>query len=161
MKYVVLGTTIRSDAWAAYNRIRDSGYGHQVVNHSVGFATFDNVLANFTVGLINTNVIEGLWRDVKDLVHPRHRTVKKTPIKLVEYLWRYNNRLTKWEGLERCLKRTRFETLAGLEVAAGPVQFVTEESGYEDPSSEYLIGRDSSDIEGKLFNTMNSIRHLH
>ena len=60
--------------------------------------------------MINTNTIEGLWRDVKSLVHPRYRTAKHCPARLLEYLWRYENRDNGLiRGMERCLQEVSFQ----------------------------------------------------
>lgn len=124
------GSVIRSDGWRAYaalhpndvrlqnNVFASANYSpdqfffsrHEVVNHSVGFATRDQVRGNHTEGLINTNSIEGLWREVKAFVQPRHRTVAHCPSRLLEYLWRYENRSTGLtRGLQRCLREVSFD----------------------------------------------------
>ena len=110
-KYVGPGSVIRSDGWGAYGglhprewtdrvtgellvapRTENHVYIHQVVNHSVNFSTTDQVRQNNTAGEINTNIVEGMWREVKDLVTPRYRTKKECPKKLLEYLWRWYNK---------------------------------------------------------------------
>lgn len=124
------GAVIRSDGWRAYSSLHPddvrlqnhifapANYSssefffrrHEVVNHSHGFATRDNVEGNHTEGMINTNTIEGLWRDVKSLVHPRYRTAKHCPARLLEYLWRYENRDNGLiRGMERCLQEVSFQ----------------------------------------------------
>ena len=52
-EWVLPGTTVISDGWAAYHNISKHGYGHEVVNHSVEFVnnTGDH-----------TNKIEGTLR---------------------------------------------------------------------------------------------------
>lgn len=122
-KYVLPGTTIRTDGWRAYSGLhrreymdRRTGalvvalanddqymYQHQVVNHSINFATEDHVRQNRTVGLINTNIIEGMWNHVKKDLSARHRTKKECPYRLVEYLWHYENRNNIWNALVRGL----------------------------------------------------------
>ena len=107
------GSVIRSDDWAAYSSLHPgdvrhpTGYSdnrqeytrlglhfrrHEVVNHSVGFATIDQVRGNRTVGLINTNLIEGMWTAVKNTIKSVYRTEDACPGKLLEFLWRQQNK---------------------------------------------------------------------
>ena len=123
------GTIIRSDGWAAYNSLHpedvllESGYRdnrteysrqglhfrlHQVVNHSDNYATIDQVRGNYTVGLINTNLIEGVWTAVKRTIAPVYRTNRDCPGKLMEFLWRDQNKNNIYEGVKRMLKEVRF-----------------------------------------------------
>jgi hypothetical protein len=102
-KYCKRGFVIRSDGWRAYRALHDRNSrsrvpvpapddgsadfesegglffrAHQVVNHSRGFATVDQVTTNPPVsqvpvsGLIHTNIIESLWRELKVFIHPRY-----------------------------------------------------------------------------------------
>ncbi|CAO3657442.1 unnamed protein product [Mucor hiemalis] len=88
-----------SDGWAAYSGLhpsdtrsiasrgnntivysnlqgyRDGNYifrQHQVINHSVAYSGCDMVLGNNTVEDINTNMIEGVWKDIKNAIHGRN-----------------------------------------------------------------------------------------
>ncbi|KAG2228631.1 hypothetical protein INT48_001335 [Thamnidium elegans] len=81
---------------------------HQVVNHSINFATEDQVQGNQTEGLIHTNVIEGLWTPIKRFIHPRNRTIKDCPGKLLEFMWRRENQgLGLKTGMERCIREVQ------------------------------------------------------
>lgn len=128
------GSVIRSDGWRAYrplhrapplpahvdNGAQDFDAGglffraHQVVNHSQGFTTNDQVLSNPHVSLtpvsgnIHTNIIESLWRDMKIFIAPRYRTEKDCHRKLLEYLWHTANRGHLIEGMNRCLREVYF-----------------------------------------------------
>jgi hypothetical protein len=129
------GTVIRSDGWRAYRNLHrpllannrathvDNGEldfdgesnrlffrAHQVVNHSQGFTTVDQVTNNPEVSLtpvsghLHTNIIESLWRELKVFIGPRYRNTKDCPGKLVEYLWRYANAKKFNDGMKRCLR---------------------------------------------------------
>ncbi|KAG0804913.1 hypothetical protein G6F42_019266 [Rhizopus arrhizus] len=163
-KYVVPGTTIRTDGWRAYSGLHprerynartgalqvammDSEqhiYRHQVVNHSLGFATEDQVHQNNTRGMINTNIIEGLWADVKREMQARHRTKLECPYRLMEYLWRYENRNQIWRALVRGLGEVSFPDMPrqrNRDVEVENYQLITEEEGSEevmegDPTDE-------------------------
>lgn len=163
-KYVAPGTTIRTDGWRAYSGLHprerynartgalqvammDSEqhiYRHQVVNHSLGFATEDQVRQNNTQGMINTNIIEGLWADVKREMQARHRTKVECPYRLLEYLWRYENRNRIWAALVRGLGEVSFPNMPrqrNRDEEVENYQLITEEEGSEeviegDPTDE-------------------------
>jgi hypothetical protein len=128
-------TVIRSDGWRAYRPLHrnlqvnnrpthvDDGQldfdgennqlffrAHQVVNHSRGFTTVDQVTSNPEVSLtpvsghLHTNIIECLWRDLKVFIGPRYRNSKDCPGKLLEYLWRYANKGKFIDGMKRCIR---------------------------------------------------------
>lgn len=67
-QYIKPGTTIMSDKWAAYNKLGEMGYKHLTVNHSKHFK-------DPRTGAC-TNLIEGLWRHVKNRL-PAYRRSKK------------------------------------------------------------------------------------
>lgn len=126
-KYCKPGTVIRSDGWRAYRELHrqahvDDGQqdfdsednslffrAHQVVNHSQGFTTVDQVTNNPEVSLtpvsghLHTNIIESLWRDLKMFIRPRYRNADDCPGKILEYLWRYANRGNFIVGMKRCI----------------------------------------------------------
>ncbi|KAI9243245.1 hypothetical protein EDC94DRAFT_591125 [Helicostylum pulchrum] len=81
---------------------------HQVVNHSLSYVGRDTVLGNNTIEMINTNMIEGVWRDMKLKIDKRNYTVSNLPGKLMEYLWRRANKYNIKAGMERCLKEISF-----------------------------------------------------
>lgn len=51
------GTTIKTDCWAAYNGLKNLGYDHRTVNHSINFVNPDDGT--------DTQRIEGLWSVLK------------------------------------------------------------------------------------------------
>ena len=65
-KYIIPGTTIFSDCWKAYSTLKDIGYIHSTVNHSIEFKAADGTC---------TNTIESTWRAVKNSL-PQNGTVK-------------------------------------------------------------------------------------
>lgn len=177
--YCARGTVIRSDGWSAYSRlhpsdiIREDGstvpanYSgfyfrrHQVVNHSINFATEDQVRGNETEGLIHTNVIEGLWTPMKRFIHPRNRTVKDCPGKLLEFMWRRENQgLGLITGMERCIREVQLvntpnsggvlEDLITRAEAWGEEQVEVEEAQpfqYEDDYDSEVETDDDTDDE--------------
>jgi hypothetical protein len=175
-KYIVPGATIRTDGWRGYSSLHPaewidarSGalriamadgdqhvYQHQVVNHSEGFATRDQVRQNNTPGLINTNIIEGLWADVKRYMIARHRTKVECPFRLMEYIWHYENRDQVWGGLLRGLAEVSFPGRSTSESVAH--RLITEEEGSEDrlegdPTEEENA---THDIDGKFGSSFRS-----
>ena len=58
IRFIKPGTTIYSDEWAAYRSLKDEGYIHKTVNHSVNFLNPDDPN-------VHTQTIERSWQDVK------------------------------------------------------------------------------------------------
>lgn len=82
---------------------------HQVINHSVAYSGRDMVLGNNTVEDINTNMIEGVWTQMKDKINRRNYNEKDLPGKLMEHIWRRVNRDHIQDGMERCLREVSFD----------------------------------------------------
>jgi hypothetical protein len=61
-QWILPGTTVITDCWAAYSFLLDEGYVHFAVNHSVTFV-------DETTGA-HTNMIESTWKKVKALLSP-------------------------------------------------------------------------------------------
>ena len=66
--HVLPGTTVISDCWKAYDSLKDEGFEHLRVNHSLNFVDPETGA--------HTNTIERRWRDIKNLV-PKYRRRKK------------------------------------------------------------------------------------
>jgi hypothetical protein len=125
------GSTIRSDGWRAYSGLhpreeRDentceildntSAYNdgnfffarHQVVNHSLDFATVDQVQGNQgeysglpISGKIHTNMIESMWAPLKAFIKSRNRSKNNCYKRILEYLWRSENA----SNIKQCFER--------------------------------------------------------
>jgi len=78
-QWILPGTTIISDCWAAYNSLREEGYTHFTVNHSIAFV-------DQTTGA-HTNTIESTWKHVKVLLSPYNRKADYVYF-LAEYMFR-------------------------------------------------------------------------
>ncbi|KAG0747126.1 hypothetical protein G6F35_006631 [Rhizopus arrhizus] len=87
---------------------------------------------------------EGLWADVKREMQARHRTKLECPYRLMEYLWRYENRNQIWRALVRGLGEVSFPDMPrqrNRDVKVENYQLITEEEGSEevmegDPTDE-------------------------
>ncbi|XP_072156788.1 uncharacterized protein [Bemisia tabaci] len=77
-KFILPGTTIYIDCRKAYDRLKEKGYEHLTVNHSVTFVD----------GEVHTNKIEGLWRHVKRSFPQCRRTKDLLDSYLSEFMWR-------------------------------------------------------------------------
>jgi hypothetical protein len=77
-KWILPGTTIISDCWAAYISLHEEGYTHFTVNHSFEFV-------DETTGA-HTDTIECTWKQVKVLLSPYNRKADYVYI-LAEYMF--------------------------------------------------------------------------
>lgn len=77
-KFIRKGSTIYSDLWKAYDTLKDEGYKHFGINHSLNFVDPQN-------SQIHTQNIERLWLDVKQYIKRPGMQCKF----LKQYLGRY------------------------------------------------------------------------
>lgn len=78
-QWILPGTTIISDCWAVYSSLRDEGYTHFTVNHSIPFV-------DETTGAY-TNTIESTRKQVKALLSPYNRKADYVYF-IAEYMFR-------------------------------------------------------------------------
>jgi transposase-like protein len=83
-QHVLPGSTIYSDKWSSYNKIRDLNFQHQSVNHTYNFIEPGTLTC--------TNTIESLWCAAK-MRFKDMRGCDRTQIQsyIDEFLWRQNN----------------------------------------------------------------------
>jgi hypothetical protein len=98
--YVVAGTRILSDGWAAYCNISSYGFTHDWVNHSENFILPED-------GEIHTQTIERTWRGVKENIPPGTRYEGRMR-RIINYSFK---RHTGWSNLSI---GQRFELLVDL-----------------------------------------------
>ncbi|XP_068229347.1 uncharacterized protein [Palaemon carinicauda] len=67
--HVLPGTTIISDYWKGYGKVKDHDFKHFTVNHSVNFVDPNDLT-------VHTNTIESQWRVLKRSLLPRFGTQK-------------------------------------------------------------------------------------
>jgi len=77
-QWILPGTTIISDCWAAYSSLHEEGYTHFTVNHSIEFVSETGA---------HTNTIESTWKQVKVLMSPYNRKADYV-YTLAEYMFR-------------------------------------------------------------------------
>jgi transposase-like protein len=83
-KHVLSGTTVYTDCWKGYNKLKLHNYIHRTVNYSKFFK-------DPRTG-VHTNTIEGTWNGIKMGLPARNRTENGTIHHLIEYQWRKDNR---------------------------------------------------------------------
>ena len=81
-KYVAPGTTVYTDQWRGYSRLRAAGYDHNTVNHSENFV-------DPTTGVC-TNAVEAYWGRLKRWLR-RHGVMNSAllPTHIDEFMWRH------------------------------------------------------------------------
>lgn len=80
-RFIRPGTTIVSDLWKAYNCLKDVGYRHLTVNHSLNFVD--------PVTRVNTNRVENLWMRAKRQNKRECGTARSLLASyLIEFMWR-------------------------------------------------------------------------
>jgi transposase-like protein len=80
-RHVHDGSIVFTDQWKAYVGLTKIGYAHQTVNHS------ENMVDPIT--LVNTQLIESSWRDLRLHIVRQTRNVRNNlPKYLAEYWWR-------------------------------------------------------------------------
>jgi transposase-like protein len=83
LKYVKQGTTICTDGLATYKILKQHGYHHKMVNHSIGQYVDKKDPMN------HTQTIEGMWGNLKNKFKQMHGTTyEMLPSYLDEFMWR-------------------------------------------------------------------------
>lgn len=79
------GSTVMTDEFNIYNRVRKSGYSHEVVRHAI---------KEYVVGNIHANNIEGFWSQLKRGISGTHVWVSGKHLQkyVDEFAFRYNQR---------------------------------------------------------------------
>lgn len=78
-------STIVSDTFAAYRRVKSIGFHHKQINHSLG---------EYVNGDIHTNTIEGFWSQLKRSINGTYHAVSPKYLQhyVDEFAYRYNLR---------------------------------------------------------------------
>jgi hypothetical protein len=83
VEFVEQGTTIMTDCWRGYRNLRNRGFIHHAVNHSINFVDPNN-------REVHTQNIEAYWSKIKRDLRRRigRMSVENTETYLIEYIWR-------------------------------------------------------------------------
>lgn len=98
LQYVVPGSTVYTDGWLGYNRLKKH-YKHDAVNHSNH---------EYVRGDVHTNNIEGVWAFFKKNIRNGHHSISGKHVQRYcnEVAWKFNNRhLSTMERFDEMLKR--------------------------------------------------------
>ena len=92
---------IITDGWLAYpsaikliNANHNANFTHSIVNHSKNFVEKDGT---------HTNHVEGTWSGVKQNISARHMRINVINGKLIEFIWRRQNKGNLWKALIKAL----------------------------------------------------------
>src|SRR6478735_5095704 len=171
------GSTIRSDGWRAYSGLHPreehdentgeildntSAYNdgnfffarHQVVNHSLDFATVDQVQGNQgeysglpISGKIHTNMIESMLSPLKAFIKPRNRTKKNCYKRILEYLWRSENGGSVKQCFERMIREVAMDSNTAQQSAETESWFTRGVDGNSPSVSARIAARDTRRFE--------------
>ena len=80
-QWIVPGSTIHSDMWAAYNQIGNIGYQHGTVNHTYNFVDPQTG--------VHTNRVEAMWMRAKNKFKAHHGATNRHMILdyMAEFMW--------------------------------------------------------------------------
>lgn len=78
-EHVNAGTIINTDGWAAYRSLTDHGFENHTVNHLERFVDPKTK--------VHTNLIENLWKRLKQDLPPTGVTQEKLHGRFYEFLW--------------------------------------------------------------------------
>jgi hypothetical protein len=83
-KNIADGSVIMTDCWPSYNSLKNNGYYHLTVNHSIHFVNQQT--------LANTQKIECSWRHMKTALTKGGKNCELMAQYLCKYLWRRHYR---------------------------------------------------------------------
>ncbi|KAG1544962.1 hypothetical protein G6F49_010938 [Rhizopus delemar] len=127
---------------------------HQVVNHSLDFATVDQVQGNqgsFSglpiSGKIHTNMIESMWAPLKAFIKPRNRTKENCYKRILEYLWRSENAGNVKQCFERMIREVAMNSNPAERSAETEDWFTRGHDGNSPSVSARIAARDARRFE--------------
>jgi transposase-like protein len=91
---------IYTDCWKGYSRVSNE-YAHATVNHSKHFV-------DPSTG-VHTNTIEGFWNGLKQQIPPRARVETGMVDKLMEVIWRRQNKGKTWGAFLQALRDIHYD----------------------------------------------------
>ncbi|KAK7789573.1 hypothetical protein R5R35_007507 [Gryllus longicercus] len=94
--YIKPKSILISDCWKAYDCLKDEGFTHLKVNHSITFKDPESGA--------HTNSIEGTWSAIKRSF-PRHKVNNALIYYLCEYVWRRQFRTEKFNNFCTFIKK--------------------------------------------------------
>ena len=104
-QWIVPGSTIHSDVWAAYNQIGNIGYQHGTVNHTYNFVDPQTG--------VHTNRVKAMWMRAKNKFQAHHGATNRqmNPDYMAEFMWIWRHDLFSFleansRGIVHCLTWT-------------------------------------------------------
>lgn len=95
-EWILPGTQVISDCWKAYDCLKDEGYTHLTVNHSVHFVDPETAAC--------TNTIESSWNAAKRTINPSSRRKDFYPGYLAKYMFLKQCRMRKLDPYAEFMK---------------------------------------------------------
>lgn len=140
-KHVKASSTIYSDCWKSYNRLKqlDKSFEHMTVNHDICFK-------DKSTG-VHTNGIESVWNSAKSHMKTM-RGVSRTYLQsyLDEFSWRHNNSSSRFECFEQML-----HAIARQHSPSNPP------GDFLDEQIEAIQGLKLEDVEEDLFSVIEPL----
>ena len=80
-QWILPGTIIHSDMWAAYNQLINPGFNHQTLNHTYHFVDPQTGA--------HTNLVEAMWMRAKNTFKAHHGAINREmiPDYMAEFMW--------------------------------------------------------------------------
>jgi transposase-like protein len=99
-RHVAPGSVIHTDLWKGYGSLKDEGFIHRTVNHSICFSDPETE--------VHTNTVEGTNCGLKIFIAPRNRNIDDMDDRLGSFVWFRKHEADLWNGFIDAMSKTLY-----------------------------------------------------